>query len=350
MRVVVIGAGLGGLSAAAHLVGAGHDVHGRRARRASRRTGRRDRARRLPARHRADRAHDARAARRHVRRRRRRHGRPRRRCGPVDPMYRAVVRRRLGAPRPPRPRGDDRGDPGRSPAPDAAASFGRFADWLDRAVRGRDAELHRRQLRLGARPRRAAGGPALRLVRLGGFGKLDRKVASFFDDERLQRIFSFQAMYAGVAPHEALALYSVITYMDPIEGVYVPVGGDARHGHRAGRRRRQGRGDVPLRGAGDAHPPRRRRRGHAASSSAAASASTPTSSCATPTCPSPTARCSAASTPRASPAAVTYSPSCLLWVAGVRGAPPAERRPPQHPLRRPVGRVVRRAHPPRRRG
>ena len=50
-------------------------------------------------------------------------------------------------------------------------------------------------------------------------------MASFFDDERLQRIFSFQAMYAGVAPYEALALYAVITYMDSIEGVFVPDGG-----------------------------------------------------------------------------------------------------------------------------
>ena len=64
-----------------------------------------------------------------------------------------------------------------------------------------------------------------RLVRIGGFGRLGRKVASFFDDERLQRIFGFQAMYAGVAPYEALALYAVITYMDSIEGVYVPDGG-----------------------------------------------------------------------------------------------------------------------------
>ena len=60
---------------------------------------------------------------------------------------------------------------------------------------------------------------------LGGFGRLGRKVASFFTDERLQRVFGFQSMYAGVAPYEALALYSVITYMDTIEGVVVPVGG-----------------------------------------------------------------------------------------------------------------------------
>jgi phytoene desaturase len=65
----------------------------------------------------------------------------------------------------------------------------------------------------------------LRLVRLGGFGRLDRKVATFFRDQRLQRIFSFQAMYAGLSPHDALALYAVITYMDSVEGVYLPFGG-----------------------------------------------------------------------------------------------------------------------------
>ena len=65
----------------------------------------------------------------------------------------------------------------------------------------------------------------LALVKLGGFGKLGKKVASFFDDERLQRIFSFQSMYAGLAPYEALAIYAVITYMDSIRGVYVPEGG-----------------------------------------------------------------------------------------------------------------------------
>ena len=32
-----------------------------------------------------------------------------------------------------------------------------------------------------------------------------------------------------------------------------------------------------------------------------------------------------------------YSPSCVLWVAGVKGQPPAGARPPQHPLRRATG-------------
>ena len=55
-----------------------------------------------------------------------------------------------------------------------------------------------------------------------GSGKV---VASYFRDERLRRMFSFQSMYAGLAPYEALALYAVITYMDAVEGVFVPEGG-----------------------------------------------------------------------------------------------------------------------------
>ena len=105
-----------------------------------------------------------------------------------------------------------------------AAAFGRFCDWL--------ADLYRTEMPSFidanfdspldlVKPWRAG----LELVRLGGFGRLDKKVASFFEDERLRRIFTFQSMYAGLAPYEALALYAVITYMDSVQGVFVPVGG-----------------------------------------------------------------------------------------------------------------------------
>ena len=43
-------------------------------------------------------------------------------------------------------------------------------------------------------------------------------------------------MYAGLAPYEALALYAVITYMDSVEGVYVPQGGGVRSGTRVSSR------------------------------------------------------------------------------------------------------------------
>ena len=48
-------------------------------------------------------------------------------------------------------------------------------------------------------------------------------------------------MYAGVAPHRALALYAVIAYLDSVAGVYFPRGGIHAVPARAGRRRRQAR-------------------------------------------------------------------------------------------------------------
>jgi phytoene desaturase len=47
----------------------------------------------------------------------------------------------------------------------------------------------------------------------------------FFKDERVQKIFSFQALYAGVAPQDALGIYSVIAYMDSVAGVVTARGG-----------------------------------------------------------------------------------------------------------------------------
>jgi phytoene desaturase len=64
-----------------------------------------------------------------------------------------------------------------------------------------------------------------RLVALGGFARLSTKVGQFVRDERLRRVFSFQALYAGLSPYQALALYAVISYMDCVAGVFFPAGG-----------------------------------------------------------------------------------------------------------------------------
>ncbi|MFD4675447.1 phytoene desaturase family protein [Lentzea sp. NPDC058450] len=64
-----------------------------------------------------------------------------------------------------------------------------------------------------------------RLCALGGFGRLESQLRRFLRDERLIRLFSFQALYAGVPPQQALAAYAVIAYMDTIAGVYYPRGG-----------------------------------------------------------------------------------------------------------------------------
>ncbi len=71
----------------------------------------------------------------------------------------------------------------------------------------------------------ASPGAAAKLLRLGGFRRLGPVIREWFADERLHRLFSFQALYAGLSPEKALALYAVITYMDSIEGVWFPQGG-----------------------------------------------------------------------------------------------------------------------------
>jgi len=65
----------------------------------------------------------------------------------------------------------------------------------------------------------------VKLAALGGFGRLGPKVATFLRDERVRRLFSFQALYAGLDPARAMGAYGVIAYMDTVGGVYYPRGG-----------------------------------------------------------------------------------------------------------------------------
>jgi phytoene desaturase len=64
-----------------------------------------------------------------------------------------------------------------------------------------------------------------KLVSIGGFRKLAPKVREYMKDPRTERIYSFQAMYAGLSPYDALAIYAVIAYMDSVAGVFFPKGG-----------------------------------------------------------------------------------------------------------------------------
>ncbi|MEI6229339.1 MAG: phytoene desaturase family protein [Actinomycetes bacterium] len=64
-----------------------------------------------------------------------------------------------------------------------------------------------------------------KLVAIGGFRKLAPKVRQYLNDPRTERLFSFQAMYAGLSPQDALAIYAIIAYMDSVAGVYFPKGG-----------------------------------------------------------------------------------------------------------------------------
>jgi phytoene desaturase len=106
--------------------------------------------------------------------------------------------------------------------PAAAAGYVRLRDWLTRLYRTEIDSFIGSNL---DSPLDLLGRDLLRLAALGGFGRLGPRVARMLPDERLQRIFSFQALYAGVPPHRALGAYGVIAYMDTIGGVFFPRGG-----------------------------------------------------------------------------------------------------------------------------
>ncbi|MFR0355035.1 phytoene desaturase family protein [Streptomyces sediminimaris] len=106
--------------------------------------------------------------------------------------------------------------------PREAAGYRRLRAWLER--------LYRAQMRhfIDANfdsPAQLLAPDLARLAALGGFGRLDARIGRFLHDERLKRIFSFQSLYAGVAPADALAAYAVIAYMDTVAGVFFPRGG-----------------------------------------------------------------------------------------------------------------------------
>jgi phytoene desaturase len=94
------------------------------------------------------------------------------------------------------------------------------------------AELYRLQLatfidRNLDSPLDLAGPELVTLARRGGFARLSRHVERYFTDDRLRRLFSFQALYAGVSPFRAIAAYAVIAQLDIGAGVWHPVGGIA---------------------------------------------------------------------------------------------------------------------------
>jgi phytoene desaturase len=68
-------------------------------------------------------------------------------------------------------------------------------------------------------------GALSRLARRHGFGRWDHQVRRTFTDERLRRLLTFQAMYAGVSPLDALGLFAVISSMDLVHGVFAAHGG-----------------------------------------------------------------------------------------------------------------------------
>lgn len=108
--------------------------------------------------------------------------------------------------------------------PDEAAGYRRLAEYLSALYRLEFDQFMARNL---DSVRDLISLDGLRLLGRGGLGRLDRAVGRYLHDDRTQRLFTFQALYAGVSPARARALYGVISYLDSIAGVWFPVGGMA---------------------------------------------------------------------------------------------------------------------------
>ncbi|MER7888880.1 phytoene desaturase family protein [Micromonospora sp. NPDC094482] len=106
--------------------------------------------------------------------------------------------------------------------PREADGYLRFVDYARRLWQLERADFIERNLDT---PVDLLTGNLLKLLAGGAFRRLHTKIGQFFRDPRTQRIFSFQAMYAGLAPHDALAIYAVIAYLDSVAGVWFPRGG-----------------------------------------------------------------------------------------------------------------------------
>jgi phytoene desaturase len=319
MRIVVVGAGLGGLSAAAHLCQRGHQVTvlerdavpGGRAgviAEAGFRLDTGPSALTMPdvlaATFAAAGADLADFVRLH----------------PVDPMYRAVfgdgstlyIRR------------------GREAMTDEirafsgshdAEGFGRFSDWLG--------GLHAIEMSRFVGVNFDSPFDVLRswravasLARRGGFERFGKRIASYFDDVRLQRVFGSEPVYAGLTPDQTLAIQTVVTHTDTQGGVFVPDGGMhtvtkglARAIEKAGAKVRY-KSPVTrlLRGAGGSI------NGVEVAGSTRLAADAVVCNADLPV--AYRTLLGGVDAPRVARRG-RYAPSCLLWVAGVRGHRPA---------------------------
>ena len=106
--------------------------------------------------------------------------------------------------------------------PDEAAGYGRYVDFVTKLYKYEMNDFIDRNI---DSPLNLLTPNLARLVALGGFKRLAPKVNEFLKDPRTQKVYSFQAMYAGVSPQQALAIYAVIAYMDSVNGVFFPKGG-----------------------------------------------------------------------------------------------------------------------------
>jgi len=140
---------------------------------------------------------------------------------PLDPLYRAFYHDGSTL--------DVHADTGRMQeeirtviSAEEAAGYGRYVDFVTKLYKYEMNDFIDRNI---DSPLNLLTPNLAKLVALGGFRRLAPKVNDYLKDPRTQKVYSFQAMYAGVSPQQALAIYAIIAYMDSVNGVFFPKGG-----------------------------------------------------------------------------------------------------------------------------
>jgi len=112
-----------------------------------------------------------------------------------------------------------------------AEGFNKYVDWLEKLVKVEYddfvAKNFSKTTDILDNP-----GALIKLLQMGAFKKMDKKVSQFISDQRLISMSTFQALYAGVTPAQALAVYCIISYMDLVQGVFYPKGGMCVYGEK----------------------------------------------------------------------------------------------------------------------
>ena len=107
-------------------------------------------------------------------------------------------------------------------SPDEAAGYRRYVEFVSKLYRYEMSDFIDTNI---DSPLDLVTANLAKLAAIGGFRKLAPKVRQYLKDPRTERLFSFQSMYAGLSPQDALAIYAIIAYMDSVAGVYFPKGG-----------------------------------------------------------------------------------------------------------------------------
>jgi phytoene desaturase len=110
-----------------------------------------------------------------------------------------------------------------------AGSFGAFLRYLEEGGRHyalATDRLVRRNFRTLAEFLTPASLPLF--LRLHALHNHYRRLDGFFHTERLKNVFSFQDMYMGISPFNAMATFSMLQFTELAEGVWYPEGGMTR--------------------------------------------------------------------------------------------------------------------------